>query len=584
MLRCARLLAWSLAALAAAVPLLTANTYYLFLAMLIGAGVVVCTGLNILAGNSGQVSLGHAGLYAIGAYTGAILATRLGLGFWVALPAAALASAAVGTLLAMPALRVTGPYLAMVTIAFGIIVEHGLIEWEALTKGFGGIGDIPKPHLGTTPLALAQYYYVVGAAVAASLFLARNLAHSPWGRALVAVRESEVAAESLGLNPYLVRTAAFALSAAFAGAGGCLYAYLTGFVSPDSFTFQTSILFLLIVLFGGLGRVAGPLIGSIVLMVLPEMLHQFSDYRLILYGLLLLGSIYFLPQGVAGAIDGWLARFRPPVPGGEAASAAPAPAAAPAVLETRGVRMSFGGLHALTDVDLTVAPGSIHALIGPNGAGKTTLLNILSGYYRPTGGIVRFGRRELHARPAHQIARGGVGRTFQTTQLFEEMTVLENVQVGLAGPRLGGIGGALMGRRAVAAREAALCDEALGILAFVGYTGSPQERARNLAFGHRRLVEIARALAARPAVLLLDEPAAGLAAAEIDGLRGLIQRVREAGIAVLLVGHHMELVMEVSDRVTVLDYGRVIAEGPPGQVQADPAVIEAYLGAAPVSH
>ena len=580
MLRAARLAAWALVLLAAAVPLLTANTYYLFLAMLIGVGVVVCAGLNILAGNSGQVSLGHAGLYAIGAYTGAILATRLGLGFWLALPAAALASAAVGTLLAMPALRVSGPYLAMVTIAFGIIVEHGLIEWEALTRGFGGIADIPKPSLGGMPLTLPQYYYVVGAAVAASLLLARNLARSPWGRALVAVRESELAAESLGLNPYLVRAAAFALSAAFAGAGGCLYAYLTGFVSPDSFTFQTSILFLLIVLFGGLGRVAGPLIGCIVLMVLPELLQQFSDYRLILYGMLLLGSIYFLPQGVAGAIDAWLARFRPPVPGSEATPTAPTPAVAAGVLEARGVRMSFGGLHALIEVDLTVAPGSIHALIGPNGAGKTTLLNILSGYYRPTGGAVRFGGRELQGRPAHAIARGGIGRTFQTTQLFEEMAALENVQVGLAGPRLGGIGGALLGRRAVATREAGLRDEALALLAFVGYPGSPHERARNLAFGHRRLVEIARALAARPAVLLLDEPAAGLAAAEVDELRQLIRRVREAGIAVLLVGHHMELVMDVSDRVTVLDYGRVIAEGPPAHIQADPAVLEAYLGAA----
>ncbi|HEV8673958.1 MAG TPA: branched-chain amino acid ABC transporter permease, partial [Methylomirabilota bacterium] len=192
------------AAAVAAVPLLTANTYYLFVAMLIGITIVVATGLNILAGLSGQVSLGHAGLYALGAYTGAILATRVGLGFWLALPAAALVGAAVGAVLALASLRVSGPYLAMVTIAFGIIVEHGLIEWDALTRGFGGITDIPRPRLLALPLTLPFYYYVVGLAVVASLLVARNLQRSPWGRALVAVRESEIAAESVGLNPYVV--------------------------------------------------------------------------------------------------------------------------------------------------------------------------------------------------------------------------------------------------------------------------------------------------------------------------------------------------------------------------------------------
>ena len=247
-------------AAAAAVPLVTANTYYLFVAMVIGITIVVTTGLNVLAGSSGQVSLGQAGFYALGAYAGAILATRLGVSFWTALPAAALLGALVGVVLGLASLRVSGPYLAMVTIAFGIIVEHGLIEWSALTQGFGGIANIPKPRLGPLTLGLGGYYYVVLGAVLVSLALARNLARSPWGRALVAVRESDVAAESLGLNAYWVRTVAFTLGAAFAGAGGCLYAFLAGFVSPDSFTMQTSILFLLIVLFGGLGHVLGPVV------------------------------------------------------------------------------------------------------------------------------------------------------------------------------------------------------------------------------------------------------------------------------------------------------------------------------------
>jgi branched-chain amino acid transport system ATP-binding protein/branched-chain amino acid transport system permease protein len=559
------------------VPLVTANTYYLFVAMLIGITIVVATGLDVLAGLSGQVSLGHAGLYALGAYTGAILATRLGLGFWIALPAAAMVGAAIGAVLALASLRVSGPYLAMVTIAFGIIVEHGLIEWDALTRGFGGIADIPRPRLGSMPLTLPRYYYVVGLAVAASLLLARNLHRSPWGRALVAVRESELAAESVGLSPYRIRTVAFTLSAAFAGAGGCLYAFLAGFVSPDSFTLQTSILFLLVILFGGLGRVLGPVVGAVVLVVLPEALHGFADYRLILYGLLLLGSVYFLPEGVVGALARRRRRSRPRPAAGPPWSAAAAGGGT--ALEARGLEMRFGGIVALAGADLTLAPGAVHGLVGPNGAGKTTLLNLLSGFYRPTGGAVRLGARALHGLAPHRIARAGIGRTFQTTQLFQAMTVRENVEVGLAGPRLGPLAAALLGTPGVRARDRGLAAEALALLAFVGYPGDPDEVAGNLPFGHKRLVEIARALAGRPAVLLLDEPAAGLAQGEIDGLAELIGRIRAAGTAVLLVGHHMNLVMGVSDRVTVLNHGRRIAEGPPAAVQGDPAVIEAFLGA-----
>jgi len=563
-------------AVAALVPLVTSNTYYLFVAILIGISIVVTTGLNVLAGASGQVSLGQAGFYALGAYAGALVAARAGLSFWLALPVAALLGVVVGAVLGLASLRVSGPYLAMVTIAFGIIVEHGLIEWDALTGGFGGIADIARPGLGGPPLTLGRYYYVVGLAVLASLALARNLGRSPWGRALLAVRDSELAAASLGLNPYQVRTAAFTLGAAFAAVGGCLYAFLAGFVSPDSFTLQTSILFLLIVLFGGLGRVLGPVVGSVVLIVLPELLHGFSDYRLVMYGGLLLGSIYFLPGGVVGALarDGRGRRDADPA---EAVAWKPGAAEAPP-LEARGLQMRFGGIVALADGHLALAPGRVHGLIGPNGAGKTTLLNILSGFYRPSAGVVALGACALTGLGPHRIARAGVARTFQTTRLFETLSVLENVLVGLLGGRPGSLAAALLGPPSVRARERRFRAEARGLLAFVGYAGDPDVLARNLPFGHKRLVEIARALARQPAVLLLDEPAAGLSQEEIAGLADLIARIRAAGTSVLLVGHHMDLVMSVSDRVTVLNDGRVIATGAPADVQQNSAVLEAYLG------
>jgi ABC-type branched-subunit amino acid transport system ATPase component/ABC-type branched-subunit amino acid transport system permease subunit len=593
-----RLLGIALLVLAAAVPAVTANTYYLFVAMLIGITIVVTTGLNVLAGSSGQVSLGQAGFYALGAYAGAILTTRLGLGFWAALPVATLLGAAVGVVLALASLRVSGPYLAMVTIAFGIIVEHGLIEWDALTLGFGGIANIPRPALGGAVLGLGGYYYVVLAAALLSLWLARNLQRSRWGRALVAVRESEVAAESLGLNAYWVRTVAFTLGAAFAGAGGCLYAFLAGFVSPDSFTMQTSILFLLAILFGGLGHVLGPVVGSLVLIVLPELLHRFSDYRLVMYGVLLLASIYFLPTGVVGLLArhdrrraGGSARAgagpRPtpegttPADAQEAWSADGSAPPARARLIARDVTMRFGGISALDGVPLDLEPGTVHGLIGPNGAGKTTLLNVLSGFYTPTSGRIALGERDLTAAPPHRIARDGVARTFQTTQLFDAMTALENVQVGLAGGRAGSLLAGMAGLPSVARDEARLRGRARALLEFVGYRADPGELAANLPFGVKRLVEIARALARRPAVLLLDEPAAGLSQEEINGLAALIARIRAGGTAVLLVGHHMDLVMKLSDEVTVLNYGRRIAHGPPSSVQRDPVVVEAYLGVAP---
>ena len=566
----------ALAAAAAALPLLTANTYYLYLGASTALLVIVAAGLNVLVGFTGQISLGHAGFYAIGAYAAALAAMRAGLPLWAATIVAIAAAALVGAVVAAAALRVTGPYLAMVTIAFGIIVEGVLVEWVSVTGGPGGIFNIPK-------LPLARYYWVVAAAAAVALWATANLRRSAWGRAFLAVKGSEVAAESLGLSPYHLRIVAFTVSAAFTGGAGALFAFLNGYISPDSFTLQQSILFLLALLFGGVNTVAGPVVGGLVLTLLPELLTRLADYRLILYGLLLLLSIYGLPHGVVGAVTRRRSTPLPQRGTGQGAGEQKFEARPPeTLLALDHVTVRFGGVTALDNVTLAVPSPGITAVIGPNGAGKTTLLNVLSGYYRPEAGQVTLGGLGIAGAAPHAIARLGVARTFQTAQLFGELTVADNVAVGLAGPRLGRLLGALAGLPATRRRERFFHAESRGRLAAHGLAALADGPADALAAGLRRRLEIVRALATGPRVLLLDEPAAGLTPSEVAELDAALAAVRDGGgPAMVLVEHHMDLVMALSDQVTVFDGGRVIARGAPADVQRDAAVIEAYLGAVP---
>jgi branched-chain amino acid transport system ATP-binding protein len=552
------------------------NSYQLYLVALVGLTTMVGVGLNILFGLNGQVSLGQVGFYAIGAYTSAILTSAVGTSFWLALLTAGTLAGLVGTVLALPALRVTGPYLAMVTIAFGFIIEHGTVEWRGLTGGANGLLNIPLPSAFQYEFDERDVVLLIVGCTAIVLWLFWRLSVGPWGLALRAVRDAEVAAQSLGLNPLVLRTVAFMLSAVAAGLAGALFAPLTRFVSPSAFPFVQSILFLFVVIIGGAGTVVGPLIGAALIVLLPEYLSSLAEYRLLFFGALLLVVLWMAPEGVAGALA---KRIRRPSRALRHADGLDILAwlgqrAYGQALNIEGLSLAFGGVRAVTDVDFTVRSGQITSLIGPNGAGKTTVLNVLSGFYLPDAGRVTLGEHQVVGLPSYAIARLGVARTYQTTALFPSLSVLENLLIALRRGRLG----ALFAMRGGAHREREDVRLAERLLAFVGYDGSLDRPAAGLAYVDGRVVEIARALATQPRVLLLDEPAAGLGPQDTERLGKLLRQVAQAGIVMVLVEHNMQLVMGVSDHVVVLDAGRVIAAGSPVRVRQDAAVRKAYLG------
>ncbi len=622
-------------------PVVVHNPYYIHLAETILIYAILLFGLDIVVGYTGEVSLGHAGLFGIGSYTAGIFFFKLGVPYVMVVVGASLVVTAIfGAILALPALRVTGPYLAMVTLAFGTIVQILINEMTFLTEGPLGI-KVPKPSLFGHKLNELEYFYFVAVVMVFALIAVNRILRSHLGRAFQALRDSPVACDCMGVSVYRYKVYAFVISAALAGLAGSLYTYSEEYISPNTYNFELTILFLLAVIMGGRKTRSGPLLGALIVVTLPSLLSDISlfrgiataaaivgvliaaillvkgqktwrevivpvtsviamaafsyylenivDWRLTIFGFMTLFVVYYLQDGVIGYLKSITEKIWPHSIGAIAdnENADPSRAWAPPaksvqtsgnLLDATNILMQFGGLKALNAVDLRVARGAIHGLIGPNGSGKSTLMNVLTGIYQPTAGSVSFNGSSIIGHTPSQIALAGVARTFQNVQLFGEMTATENVLVGLHHTFKSSLFDVVFNTRRYRDEERTARQRAAGILQFVGLADMANEEARNLPYGKQRLLEIGRALGLDPSLLLLDEPAAGLTAPDIKVLIEIIRKIRDHGITIILIEHHMDVVMTISDLVTVLDFGQKIAEEEPAMVQSNPKVIEAYLG------
>lgn len=583
-------------------PRALGSDYWLNMVNLAIGFSVACLGLNIVLGYGGQLSLAQAAFWGVGAYTSALLTTKFGMSAWLGMLAAFIVAALFGVLLGIPTLKLSGHYLAMTTIGFGIILQLILINAVELTGGSDGIAKIPSPWIGPYELkSPSSFFYVAAGSLILLTWGSIRLKNSRVGRAFMAIRENEMAAETAGVDATYYKITAFALSAGYGGLGGWLFAHSgSHYISPDTFSFDQSVMLLAMMVLGGNGSAVGSIVGAFLLTLMPEVLRFLKDYYMMVYAAGIVAVMIFMPGGIAGLVRGWALSRRLQTWWASGSAAAREVAAElkdryaekmdfplpnvggsgsnGTILAVRGLAKQFGGLKAVDGVDMEVRSGEIQALIGPNGSGKTTILNMLSGLYVPTAGEILLNGKRVTGRKPHVITAHGIARTFQNIRLFGELTVLDNVLIGQHSRSRAGLVRSILQVASQRAEEAALRQKALDTLAFVGLRGKEFAEAKSLPYGQQRLLELARALVSDPKLLLLDEPAAGLNSAETEMLLDLLFQIRDRGITILLVEHDMSLVMNVSDHITVLNFGKKIAEGPAETIEKNQEVIDAYLG------
>ena len=566
-------LAYALAAVALVALAATVKTdgYVANILMQATTYAIAVFGLSIVLGLCGQINLAQAAFFAFGAYCVGLGTADYHLPFWLCLAGGVALAFAAGAGLGLSTLRLGGHYLAMVTISFQQILTVVLINAIGFTHGPDGVSSIGRPGAfasGQAYLALAV------AALSITGYLVWRLANTRLGRAMRAVRDNELAASASGIDVFRTKVIAFALCAGLGGLGGGLFAGGFSYVSPDQFSFADSIVLLTMALLGGVASPIGSTIGTGLLILIPEWLRFLKSVPglyLAIYGAAVILIVVFMPDGIWGFIERlFRTRKRSLLESAEPLVLRPADSGAPVALEVRGLAKNFGGLMAVDGVDFQVRRGGLHGLIGPNGSGKTTTLNVVTGFYRPTAGAVLVDGVDVTALPAHKRTIAGLARTFQNIRLFRSMTALENVVIGAE----------RRGNSLVAGGDDALRRRALAALSFVGLGARADETIPSFSYGHQRLIEIARALAANPTILLLDEPAAGLNSGEKKALHDLLDRIAAEGLTIVIIDHDMTLIAGVAKHLTVLNFGRRIADGETADVLSEPDVVAAYLGTA----